>query len=71
MTYTWQELKDNVVDGKTNLNFTRRDDIQQRYHDTREHVQTLNFRKYSDFIKVKHLAYKSKINADEIGRAHV
>lgn len=64
MTYTWQVLKNNIVNGETNLDFNRRDAIQKKYYEAREYVKSLNFRSYSDFIKIKHLAYKSNLNKD-------
>jgi hypothetical protein len=64
MSYTWQMLKDNIVNGTTNLEFERKKSIQTKYLAAREYVQSLKFRKYSDFIKIKHLGYKSNLNKD-------
>jgi Protein of unknown function (DUF3605) len=66
MTYTWQTLKQNIIQGKTNLDFQRKDEIQRKYHEAREYVQSLKFREYSDFIKIKHLAYNSNVNKDGV-----
>lgn len=57
-------LKDNIVDGETRLDFQRKQDVQNKYYQTREYVKSLNFKKYSDFIKIKHLGYKSNLNKD-------
>ncbi len=62
--YTWQILKDNIHNGQTNLDFERKSNIQKKYSEAREYVKSLNFRKYSDFIKIKHLAYNSNLNKD-------
>lgn len=64
MSYTWQMLKDNIVDGETHLDFQRKQDVQNKYQEAREYVKSLNFKKYSDFIKIKHLGYKSSLNKD-------
>lgn len=62
--YTWQYLKSNITDGKTNLDFERQESVQKKYYEAREYVKSLHFRQYSDFIKVKHLAYNSNVNKD-------
>lgn len=59
MSYNWQMLKDNIVNGETRLDFQRKQDVQNKYHEAREYVKSLNFKRYSDFIKIKHLGYKS------------
>lgn len=64
MEYTWQILKDNIVNGETSLDFQRKQDIQNKYFEAREYVKSLNFKKYSDFIKIKHLGYNSILNKD-------
>lgn len=66
MTYTWQVLKDNIIDGQTSLEFERREAMQIKYHEARQYTQSLKFRNYSDFIKIKHLAYKSNVNANGV-----
>lgn len=64
MSYTWKALKDNIVHGETSLDFQRTNDIQNKYYEARNKVNSLNFKKYSDFIKIKHLGYKSTLNKD-------
>jgi hypothetical protein len=64
MSYSWQMLKDNIVNGETSLDFQRKQDIQNKYYKARGYVKSLNFKKYSDFIKIKHLGYKSNLNKD-------
>lgn len=64
MSYTWQLLKDSIVDGQTSLDFQRKQDVQNKYYAVREYVNTLKFKNYSDFIKIKHLGYKSNLNKD-------
>ena len=62
--YTWQTLKENIINGQTNLDFERKNNIQNKYYEAREYVKSLNFKRYSDFIKIKHLAYNSNLNKD-------
>lgn len=66
MTYTWQTLKNNITNGRTDLEFQRKDEIQSKYYEAREYVTKSNFRQYSDFIKIKHLSYSSSMNKDGV-----
>lgn len=66
MTYTWQTLKNNITHGKTILDFNRKDEIQTKYYEAKEYVKKLNFRQYSDFIKIKHLSYNSIVKKDGV-----
>lgn len=62
MAVTWQQLKHNIVNGNISIVLARNNAVQKQYEEVREYVKSLNFRYYSDFLKIKHLNYNSRIN---------
>jgi hypothetical protein len=64
VAYSWKQLQSDVVLGKTELIFSRTPSMQTMYHNARQYVSTLHFRKYSDYIKIKHLGFSTRICKD-------
>ena len=64
VAYSWEQLKENVVFGKTHLSFTREQSMQEKYHSARAGVSIQGFKKYSDYIKIKHLQYNTMVCQD-------